>query len=62
MAVAVQTMVDAVAAGVAMTLDPLTGDRSKIVIDASWGLGESVVSGEITPDNFTVEIRTGDSH
>ncbi len=55
MSVAVQEMVDARTAGVAMTLDPINGDRTKIVIDASWGLGESVVSGEITPDNFTVE-------
>ena len=55
MSVAVQTMVDARSAGVAMTLDPINGDRTKIVIDASWGLGESVVSGEITPDNFVVE-------
>lgn len=55
MAVAVQEMVDARSAGVAMTLDPINGDRTKIVIDSSWGLGESVVSGEITPDNFIVE-------
>ena len=55
MSVAVQTMVEARSAGVAMTLDPINGDRTKIVIDASWGLGESVVSGEITPDNFVVE-------
>ena len=55
MSVAVQTMVDARSAGVAMTLDPINGDRTKIVIDSSWGLGESVVSGEITPDNFVVE-------
>jgi pyruvate, water dikinase len=55
MAVAVQKMVNARAAGVAMTLDPVTGDRTRIVIDASWGLGETVVSGTVTPDNFTVE-------
>jgi pyruvate, water dikinase len=55
MAVVVQQMVDAVAAGVAMTLDPVTGDRSKIVIDSSFGLGETVVSGEVTPDNFVVD-------
>lgn len=55
MSVAVQRMVDAVSAGVAMTLDPINGDRTKIVVDASWGLGEGVVSGEITPDNFVVE-------
>jgi pyruvate, water dikinase len=55
MSVAVQKMVNAKAAGVAMTLDPVTGDRTRIVIDASWGLGEMVVSGVVTPDNFTVE-------
>ena len=55
MSVAVQKMVNAKAAGVAMTLDPNTGDRTRIVIDASWGLGETVVSGTVTPDNFVVE-------
>lgn len=55
MAVVVQKMVDAAAAGVAMTLDPVNGDRSKIIIDASYGLGELVVSGEVTPDNFVVD-------
>lgn len=55
MSVAVQKMVNAQTAGVAMTLDPLTGDRTRIVIDASYGLGELVVSGIVTPDNFTVE-------
>ena len=52
MCVVVQKMVNSRTAGVAMTLNPLNGDRSKIVIDASWGLGEAVVSGEVTPDNF----------
>jgi pyruvate, water dikinase len=55
MAVGVQKMVNARVAGVAMTLDPGNGDRSKIVIDASWGIGELVVSGEITPDNYVVD-------
>jgi pyruvate,water dikinase len=55
MAVAVQKMVDAKAAGVAMTIDPSNGDRSAIVIDASWGLGELVVSGTVTPDNLHVD-------
>lgn len=53
--VAVQKMVNARAAGVTMTLDPANGDRTKIVIDASWGLGETVVSGTVTPDHFRVE-------
>jgi len=70
MAVAVQKMVDARTAGVAMTIDPVNGDRSTIVIDASWGLGELVVSGTVTPDNLRVDkvMRTvseqiiGDKH
>jgi len=70
MAVAVQKMVNARAAGVAMTLDPPTGDRSKIVVDASYGVGEMVVSGEVTPDNImldkvmlsVVRERIGDKH
>ena len=55
MSVAVQKMVNARVAGVAMTLDPTTGDRSMIAIDASWGVGESVVSGIVTPDNIKVD-------
>ncbi|TFD86976.1 phosphoenolpyruvate synthase [Cryobacterium lactosi] len=55
MAVAVQKMVNARAAGVAITMDPTTGDRSKIVIESSYGLGELVVSGLVTPDNVTVD-------
>ena len=38
-----------------MTLNPINGDRTKIVIDSAFGLGEPVVSGEITPDHFVVE-------
>ncbi|MER5183019.1 PEP/pyruvate-binding domain-containing protein [Streptomyces sp. NPDC002896] len=55
MAVGVQKMVDARTAGVAMTVNPVDGDPSKIVIDAGWGLGELVVSGDVTPDNFVVD-------
>ena len=55
MSVGIQKMVDASVAGVAMTVDPLNGDRAKMVIDASWGLGETVVSGEVTPDHFAVD-------
>jgi pyruvate, water dikinase len=58
MAVAVQKMVNAETAGVAMTLDPSTGDRSKITIDASWGVGEMVVSGQVTPDNLQLDKVT----
>jgi pyruvate,water dikinase len=55
MAVGVQQMVDARAAGVAMSLDPKNGDRSKIVIESTWGLGEPLVSGQITPDYFVMD-------
>ena len=55
MAVAVQKMVNSRTSGVAMTIDPSNGDKSKIVVDSSWGLGEMVVSGEVTPDNFLID-------
>ncbi|MEA2383334.1 MAG: hypothetical protein QOH72_3305 [Solirubrobacteraceae bacterium] len=55
MGVAVQRMVRARAAGVAMTLNPQNGDRSKVAIEASFGLGESVVGGTVTPDSFLVD-------
>jgi pyruvate, water dikinase len=55
MAVAVQKMVRPRSAGVAFTLDPTNGDRSGICIDAAWGFGEGVVSGDVTPDNFLID-------
>jgi len=55
MGVVVQKMVDARAAGVAMTLNPSNGDRSVIAIESSFGLGESVVGGTVTPDSFLVD-------
>jgi pyruvate,water dikinase len=54
MAVVVQKAVKARAAGVMFSLSPLTGDRSRIVIEASYGLGLSVVGGEVTPDRYVV--------
>ncbi len=59
MSVGVQQMVRPRVAGVAFTLNPLNGDRSQVAIDASWGFGESVVSGEVTPDNFLVDKVMG---
>lgn len=55
MAVVVQKMVRPIAAGVAFTLNPADGDRSVIAVDAAWGFGEGVVSGEITPDNYLID-------
>jgi pyruvate,water dikinase len=53
--VAVLKMVNARAAGVLFTADPNTGDRSKMIIEANWGLGESVVGGEAMPDVFILD-------
>ncbi len=58
LSVAVQKMVRSFAAGVMFTLNPSTGDRSTVVIDSNWGYGESVVSGEVTPDQFQVNKIT----
>ncbi len=55
MSVGIQKMVRPRASGVAFTLNPTDGDRSVIAIDASWGLGEAVVGGEVNPDNFLVD-------
>jgi pyruvate, water dikinase len=55
MAVVIQKTVRARAAGVMFTLSPTSGDRSKVAIEASWGLGLSVVGGEVTPDRFLVD-------
>src|SRR5690625_1085277 len=60
MAVVVQKMVNADVAGVALTLDPTNGDRSKITVDASYGMGETVVSGTVTPDNIQLDKVTLD--
>jgi pyruvate,water dikinase len=59
--VAVLKMIDAKCAGVTLTVLPTTGDMSKIVVEGNWGLGESVVSGEITPDCFIVDKKTGET-
>ncbi len=53
--VGVQKMVNAKAAGVMFTINPANGDPSQVVIEGSWGLGEPVVSGNVTPDHFRVD-------
>jgi len=53
--VAVLKMVNARAAGVLFTADPNTGDASRMIIEANWGLGESVVGGEAMPDVYILE-------
>lgn len=56
--VAVMSLIDAKSAGVVLTVLPTTGDTSMVVVEGNFGLGESVVSGEITPDSFTVDKET----
>lgn len=56
--VAVSRMINARSAGISFTLDPVTGDTSKIIIDSSWGLGEGVVSGDEDVDHFVVDKKT----
>jgi pyruvate,water dikinase len=56
--VGVQKMVNAKVAGVIFTLNPVTGESNQIVIEANWGLGESVVSGSVTPDLFILDKST----
>lgn len=58
--VGIQKMVDARAAGVMFTLNPLNGDPSKVVIEGNWGLGETVVAGVCNPDKFVVDKVTKD--
>ena len=61
MAVVVQRMVQPRTSGVMFTRSPTTGDRSTIVIEACWGLGSCLVSGEVTPDRVVVNKVTGDT-
>lgn len=59
LAVVVQEMVPAEAAGVLFTADPLTGHRGHTVIDAVAGLGEQLVAGQVTPDHFLLDTASG---
>ncbi|GAH59666.1 unnamed protein product, partial [marine sediment metagenome] len=54
-AVPVQRMVQSEASGVIFTLEPVTSDTSKIAIEAVLGLGETIVSGSVTPDTYIVD-------
>jgi len=65
MAVVIQSMVASEVAGVAFSLNPISGDLNQIMINSTYGLGESVVSGEEEVDQFTLDRSTGrvvDSH
>ena len=59
-AVIVQELVDSEVAGVAFSLNPLTNDFDEVLINASWGLGEALVTGDITPDAVVVDTVSGE--
>jgi pyruvate,water dikinase len=60
MGVVIQQMIDSRCSGVMFTRSPTTGDRSVVVLEASWGLGSAIVSGEVTPDKYVVSKVTGE--
>lgn len=59
LAVVVQKLIFASAAGIMFTANPVSGKRDELVINAAWGLGEAVVSGAVTPDTITIQKTTG---
>jgi pyruvate,water dikinase len=58
-AVVVQKLVAARSAGVLFTVNPITGARDELMINAAWGLGEAIVSGRVTPDTIVLSKQTG---
>jgi phosphohistidine swiveling domain-containing protein len=55
MAVVVQLMVPSDVSGILFTANPVTGERSEMIVNASFGLGEAVVGGQVTPDTFVLD-------
>ena len=54
-AVVVQKMVDSEMSGIAFSVHPVTQDKNNMIIEAGFGLGEAIVSGQITPDDYTIQ-------
>src|SRR6266487_5121993 len=59
LAVVVQELVPADAAGILFTANPVTGARGQVMINAAWGLGEAIVGGQVTPDTIVVDRTSG---
>ncbi len=59
LAVVVQELVPADAAGILFTANPVTGARGQVMINAAWGLGEAIVGGQVTPDTIVVDKTSG---
>ncbi|XOV85449.1 MAG: PEP/pyruvate-binding domain-containing protein [bacterium] len=58
MAVVVQVMVTSEVSGILFTTNPASGERSEMIVNASFGLGEAVVSGQVSPDTYIVDRAT----
>lgn len=58
-AIPVQKMVESEESGIMFTIDPVTNDKSKIVIEAIFGLGEMIVQGAVTPDHYEIDKKSG---
>jgi pyruvate, water dikinase len=56
-AVVIQSMIQSVVSGICFTVHPVTKDRNQMIIEAGWGLGEAIVSGQITPDSYVIDKR-----
>ena len=56
-AVVIQKMVDSEISGIAFSVHPVTEDKNQLIIEAGYGLGEAIVSGQITPDSYVVEKK-----
>lgn len=56
-AVPVERMIQSQISGVMFTVDPISGNRDLIIIEAIWGLGEPIVSGQVTPDHYEVSKK-----
>lgn len=59
LAVVVQALVPSDSSGILFTANPVSGARGELVIDATWGLGEAIVGGLVTPDTYVVDTATG---
>ncbi len=58
-AIPVEKMIESEESGIMFTIDPVTNDKSKVVIEAIFGLGEMIVQGAVTPDHYEVDKQTG---
>lgn len=58
LSVAVQKMVNSESSGVMFTIDPTTGNRDVVLIEGTWGIGEMIVQGKVSPDEWTVDKKT----